>query len=372
MKNYQYHSAEEFLMDEWFLAWVKHDQPEARLFWQQWQQQNPARRDTVLLAKDMAEALINRPHPLTVDQQKQEVEQIMKLTRHLPQKTRWSIFINPNRTSRWLAAAIVLLLLGLGWSLWQPGRLVTPKEINTFSRMDVTTRQGWVNQVNGTSQPVALILPDGSKLTLMAHSQVSYPHSFEATKREIHLQGEALFSVVHQSTRPFLVYSGTLVTRVLGTRFRVQARPGDSQQKVSVLSGKVSVMDQKDWSSLSKSPGNTKTGVILTVNQQVTYNADHHSYQKALVPSPVVLPVAMNSPETFSFDDTPAAQVFDRLKKAYGIEIIYDESALRHCTLTASLSGVALFDQLQLLCASIGATYEIVDARIIITAKGCA
>ncbi|WP_332368572.1 hypothetical protein [Spirosoma telluris] len=61
MKTYQHYTVEDFLTDSWFLAWVKHDQPEARQFWEQWQQQNPQQRDTLLLAKDMAEALKNRP-----------------------------------------------------------------------------------------------------------------------------------------------------------------------------------------------------------------------------------------------------------------------------------------------------------------------
>ncbi|SFE66514.1 FecR family protein [Spirosoma endophyticum] len=372
MKTYQRYTVEDFLTDDWFLAWVKHQQPEARQFWEQWQQQNPQQRETLLLAKDMAEALKNRPHTLSSEQEQLEVERIVKLTRHVPTPSRWVVLKSSLNQYRWLAAASVVLLLGTGWWLMQERELASPSATAKYlDSFDHPSTEAWINQTNGTSQPVQISLPDGSQMTLMAHSKASYPRSFDTDKREVTLKGEALFSVVHEGERPFLVYSGSLVTRVLGTRFRVHARPGDARMMVSVLSGKVSVMDRKDWITSRKSSNTNKSGVVLTANQQVTYDASQHSYQKELVSRPSIIVSASESPETFSFDDTPAVNVFERLKKAYGVEIIYDTSTLRHCTLTASLAGVSLYDQLQLLCASIGATYEVVDTRIIITSKGC-
>ncbi|MGA0559575.1 FecR family protein [Larkinella sp. VNQ87] len=370
MNDYQHFTVEDFLLDAWFLAWVKHGQPEARQFWEQWQREHPHQRDTLLLAKDMAEALKNRPHSLSAEQERREVDQIVKLTRHVPVRSPWTVFRTSLTQHRWLAAAALIVLLGVGWGLIRFNDDSAPlSTLTPLSDLEKPANDQWVNQVNGTSQPVSLTLPDGSQMTLMAQSQASYPRTFETDKREIFLKGDAVFSVVHEGKRPFLVYSGTLVTRVLGTRFRVQARPGDTQLKVSVISGKVSVMDRKDWNAARKPAHQTLTGVVLTANQQVTYNTNQRSYQKELVDKPAVIASAL--PETFTFEDTPATAVFERLKKAYGVEIIYEPSALRHCTLTASLAGVSLYDQLQLLCASIGATYEVVDTRIIISSKGC-
>ncbi|GAB3985601.1 hypothetical protein GCM10028807_01200 [Spirosoma daeguense] len=372
MKTYKHYKTEDFLTDSWFLAWVKHNQPEARQFWEEWQQQNPDQRDTLLLAKDMAEALKNRPHALSPEQEQLEVEQIVRMSRHVPNQLPQTVFRTIWRSYGWAAAALVLLVAGAGWWAMQNRMLPTSNALqNDVADTHKPLRSDWVNQANGTSQPVRITLPDGSKMTLMANSEASYPRQFDAEKREIHLKGDALFSVVHEGKRPFLVYSGTLVTRVLGTQFRVKARPGDRRMTVSVICGKVSVMDRKDWNRTQTSPVNAKAGVVLTANQQVTYDATLKSYLKDLVPKPMVVAGALGSPETFHFDDTPATTVFERLKKAYGVEIIYDPSALRHCTLTASLADVSLYDQLQLLCASIGATYEVVDTRIIITSKGC-
>lgn len=270
-----------------------------------------------------------------------------------------------------MAAAVLTLALGISWWASQGQQTVTERSpTGTLFGQQQPFDNKWSNQVNGTSQPVTLSLPDGSQMALMPHSQAWYPRSFAADKREVYLKGDATFSVVHEGERPFLVYSGTLVTRVLGTRFRVQAHH-DETQVVAVISGKVSVMDQTDWIGSRGSPNNAKAGVVLTANQQVTYDASHKSYQKELVARPVVMPSSSVNQESFTFEDTPAITVFERLKKAYGVEIIYDASVLRHCTLTASMAGVSMYDQLRLLCASMGASYEVVDTRIIISSKGC-
>ncbi|RRB01056.1 FecR family protein [Larkinella rosea] len=371
MKAYQQFTVEDFLMDARFLAWVKHGQPEARQFWEQWQRENPQQRATLLLAKDMAEALKNRPHNLSVEQEILEVERIVKLASYAQEPSRWQRVQQSFSHRYWQVAATILLIsgIGLGWFLLRekPGSL---PETVAFSENEKPPNDQWVSQVNGTSQPVDLTLPDGSRMRLMPNSEARYPRTFNLDQREIQLKGEATFSVVHEGKRPFLVYSGPLVTRVLGTRFRVQARAGESRMKVSVISGKVSVMDRRDWKTAQRPDSKEVPGVVLTANQQVTYDASQSRYQKELVTQPAVLAQPENR-ESFNFEDTPASGVFERLKKAYGVEIIYDPTVLRNCTLTASMAGVPLHDQLRLLCASIGASYEVVDARIIVTSKGC-
>lgn len=371
MKSYQHYTVEDFLTDAWFLTWVKHGQPEAREFWEQWQRENPHQRDTLLLAKDMAEALTNRPHQLTPEQEDLEVDQIVKLAKYRPEPSHWPTFWRTFGTRYWQVAALFVLLAGAGWWLFQYRHTVISESENAaLSDSDKPLNDQWISQVNGTSQSVRLTLPDGSRMTLMPNSEARYPRSFENDKREVQLKGEATFSVVHEGKRPFLVYSGPLVTRVLGTRFRVQARTGETHMKVSVLSGKVSVMDRRDWLASRGPDTHEVPGVVLSANQQVTYDASHSRYQKELVTEPVLVATS-ESRELFNFEDTPASGVFERLKKAYGVEIIYDAAVLRNCTLTASLAGVPLHDQLRLLCASIGASYEVVDARIIINSRGC-
>ncbi|WP_019989431.1 FecR family protein [Rudanella lutea] len=371
MKPYETYSVHDFLTDDLFLTWVKHDEPEARQFWLSFMEQHPHRRSELLFAKDIAETLHRRPRPLSDAQVQREVSQIMRLAdRAEATGLGQPLYRRVLRYPALLAASVLLVGLGV-WSGWQWQRALHILENDPIATSSPGKGQaGWVSQTNGTSQPVSLTLPDGSRVLLQPNSQARYQKAFSQTHREVWLTGDAMFAVVYDPARPFLVRNGSLVTRVLGTRFRVHAPANGPRVTVSVLSGKVSVYDQRDLTSARRQQSRQLPGVILTANQQVVYDPERISYQKELVPKPTLIRPDV-PPETFDFQDTPVSVVFERLQKNYGVTIQYDAALLRPCTLTASLAGVPLHDQLGLICASIGATYQIVDTQIVISGRGC-
>lgn len=81
-------------------------------------------------------------------------------------------------------------------------------------------------------------LPDGS--TVLLDSRSSLKVDFTAATRQVELvHGQALFSVLHDPHRPFLVRAGATVIRDVGTQFDVKQRPDDTV--VTVVEGRVSV-----------------------------------------------------------------------------------------------------------------------------------
>ena len=83
-----------------------------------------------------------------------------------------------------------------------------------------------------------LLLPDGSKALLDSKSQLRVSYT-SATRTVELLQGQALFSVVKDPRRPFLVEAGRAVVRDVGTVFDVN-RLGDGTV-VTVIEGRVAV-----------------------------------------------------------------------------------------------------------------------------------
>ena len=88
-------------------------------------------------------------------------------------------------------------------------------------------------------QRVNLDLPDGSNVWLNAGTKMQYPVSFMTGKREVILDGEAYFEVVHNEKSPFVVHTSTLDVEVLGTKFNFRDYPEDHEVVVSLLEGKV-------------------------------------------------------------------------------------------------------------------------------------
>src|SRR5690606_4202974 len=97
-------------------------------------------------------------------------------------------------------------------------------------------------------------LSDGSFVWLKGNSRLSFPSQFEGLERRVKLEGEALFEISKVSSKPnifqallgekpqrksFIVESGEIRTKVLGTSFNIKI---DSlSTDVFVLTGKVAV-----------------------------------------------------------------------------------------------------------------------------------
>lgn len=113
------------------------------------------------------------------------------------------------------------------------------------------------NYVTGVGEQRTVRLEDGSTITLNTRSRVAVKFDDEA--REIRLkEGEALFKVARDETRPFRVVSGRAVVQALGTEFLV--RRGAMNTAVTVLEGRVSVTRASEPGSAQREPANGQGG----------------------------------------------------------------------------------------------------------------
>lgn len=100
-----------------------------------------------------------------------------------------------------------------------------------------------------TGSQESIKLEDGSVIHLNTNSKAAV--RFSNAVREVRLlRGEALFDVAHDATRPFIVVSGDVRLRAVGTRFNVYQRGAD-QTRVSVLDGIVQVSVRAECSELT-------------------------------------------------------------------------------------------------------------------------
>lgn len=92
-------------------------------------------------------------------------------------------------------------------------------------------------------QHTSVDLPDGSRVDLGAAStlRVFYPESPDRGPREVRLDGQAVFNVVHDEDRPLLVHAGNGIAEDMGTRFGVRAYSGDGSVQVVVTEGRVTL-----------------------------------------------------------------------------------------------------------------------------------
>jgi transmembrane sensor len=94
-------------------------------------------------------------------------------------------------------------------------------------------------------------LPDGTRIRLAPQSQLVLGDAFGHGHRTVTLLGEAYFDVKVSEGIPFIVRTGSVSTRVLGTAFGVRHRANDTVTLVSVISGRVQTATRGASATLS-------------------------------------------------------------------------------------------------------------------------
>ncbi|RYF19451.1 MAG: FecR family protein, partial [Flavobacteriales bacterium] len=179
------------------------------------------------------------------------------------QKTRTKL------TPYWLPTAVAAMLTIVAGTIWLTNS--PKKELQLVFDKTITR----------ASEKKIITLSDGSTVTLNNESELEYPKKFSDSTREVHLKGEAFFEISKNKLKPFIVKTGQLNVKVLGTSFNVKHYQTDKNINVVVATGKVGVNaigDKKIW---LLNPGNKLTYHKTTaVGEQNNVNAADYSAWK--------------------------------------------------------------------------------------------
>lgn len=264
---------------------------------------------------------------------------------------------------KWAASIALLLLAGTGYLIFSKTEL-QQTDIVAFAE-----EQSVFKKVTNVSEVITKeVLPDGSAVELQPGSSIEFPEVFSEGSRQVQLTGEAFFDVTKDKQRPFIISTGDVTIKVLGTSFNVKAWHGASEVTVAVKTGKVLVYSKSKETSSTLTASNKE--VILTPNQEVVYNSVEDNFTRKLVNEPEII---LTKPTLFKmkYDGTPVSKIFKVLEENYGIDIVFDEKMFSGCSLTTSMHEEGLYERIEIICKAIGAEYEITDSAILISSEGC-
>lgn len=372
MNDYKNYGIEDLVWDTFFRQWVISPTRETDTTWKEWLSENPEMSEKINLARQVVLSLQVKEPEIS----NQEIDKIVKetISRSKPvisddsRKAEFKIL--PFYRQVWfkIAASLTLIIL-FGWLA--KSRINVNNQLSSVDKQIITEEKvRFSEKINTTNTPLLIALNDGSKITLAPSSTIRYPENFVNNKREVYLTGEAFFNISKDPNRPFFVYANELVTKVLGTSFRIKAYKTSKVVTVEVKTGRVSVFAQSDPDIRNKTSNHELEGIVLSPNQKIIYARDQVRMVKTLVEKPEIIIPKAQIPQ-FIFEDAPVTHVFDSIAKTYGIDILYDEELLKGCPLTAILDNQTLHEKLTIICKAIEANYEILDGQIVIHGGGC-
>ena len=188
------------------------------------------------------------------------------------------------RIAQWAAAACVIFAMGAGAFLWMQAEEEVPVTVSTntksyqavlilgdgervtlndSTRQFITEKAGTRISTEGntvryeaqeeseTTEMHTLLIPrggefhmelaDGTQVWLNSESKLTYPARFTGGTREVAMEGEVCFQVAKNEAQPFIVRTGGIAVKVLGTVFNVDAYPDNGRIATTLVEGKVEI-----------------------------------------------------------------------------------------------------------------------------------
>lgn len=237
-------------------------------------------------------------------------------------------------------AATLLVLMAISYGVWY-----------TAQRHHTRPEMASVTQVD------KLILADGSLVWLRGESKLVYYEKPDEGIRYSELQGEALFEVAKDSSRPFIIQCGDVRLRVLGTSFAVKTRVNELELKV--LTGKVNLSSARD-----------NVTVDVVSNEQVIYRGNG-KIEKFALGRETVDAVTESTEYNMRFSDVAMAEVFRKIERKFNVTIRLEDPDVGHCRVTADLTDHSLESTLQMITEVLAVNYSREGHTITFRGSGC-
>ena len=212
-------------------------------------------------------------------------------------------------------------------------------------------------------QKSTITLSDGTTIRLNAKSKLEYPENFQGQViREVILEGEAFFDVVPNPGMPFVVRSGGITTKVLGTSFNISAYPEDSKFEVAVATGKVAVATGKNGNEEKSNE------LVLEPNEVANYNLAKGSLLKE---TKDVNDLIAWKDDVMVFNDKTIEEVAHVLERWYDVQVIIESEELKNCLFRGRFIDPSIKKVLEALKFMYKIEYELSNEQVLLRGPGC-
>jgi ferric-dicitrate binding protein FerR (iron transport regulator) len=250
--------------------------------------------------------------------------------------------LEKSRDRTWLrVAASIIILVSISIGTYYA----------TLNNNTETLTVAYITKQTTWGQKLDVTLPDGSKIKLNSGSKIEFPERFSDSLRAVKLTGEAFFDVAHNPQKPFVIATGELTTKVLGTSFNVEAYQDNESVKVTLASGKVQLSNQS-----------TKT--IIKPSEQAVFNKQ----EKNIAVSKVDISKYVEWKDgILRFENSSLQEAALKLEKWFNVDMEFENEKTKRCTFTGTFQN----ENLQNILESItyvkqGISCQFVDNKIII------
>jgi transmembrane sensor len=355
------YSVEDFILDPDFRSWILQNDRQTGAYWEDFMAKNPEKVSEIKEARHLLIHLSKKKTSMSVGAKEEiwtGISDRMDLQSRVGTDAKavaldsWSAIQQYNKESarktritwRIKAAAALVLLAGLGYFL---GRTLMPEA--TKSTIVAMPEIEVLQAPLGVKSTIRL--EDGSVVFLNSGSKISFVKGFADTLRLVTLEGEAYFEVAHDTAKPFIVQTGAISTRALGTEFNVSSYPGE-RVSVSLVKGEVLVRNGKAALEERLLPG-----------EEVKMTTEDTEIEKYPFDSDEVLSWMH---KTLIFNKSPFPVASRKLEAWFGVELIFQNQIPKDLQVSGKFIDESLENILKGLSYSSRFRYRIEGKKVYI------
>ncbi len=199
-----------------------------------------------------------------------------------------------------------------------------------------------------------ILLSDGTTVHLNSLSKIKFPVKFSNQNREIFLEGEAYFEVAKESNRPFIVNSGDLQVKVLGTSFNISSYTDENLFQTTLVEGAVKIS------------GSGIEEQVLSPNEQFSYNKISREATKEIVD---VSYYTLWKDGIFKFKDIRLEKLMKIVQRLYNVEVVFMEREIQDYQYGCNINRYEELDPILRIIEANGKLKVKIEGRKIIISK---
>lgn len=246
------------------------------------------------------------------------------------------------KNRKYLSYAAIWVVAIMGFIAYRMLRANTPPATQQVAMREITNPYGRRSKI---------VLPDSSEVYLGAGSKLTVPESFTGNTRTISLAGEAFFQVTKNPKRPFIIHTGTIQTRVLGTSFKIEAFDHQAMT-VAVATGKVRVDQYANGKHISLA--------VLTPGQKMTYDNGQASVNPTTIDD-----VKSWKDGRLVFKNQRLSEITAVLERWYNVKFQYKNPAKADERITVRLQGGDPLERIMKVLSATGHFKFSIEAEIV-------
>ena len=207
----------------------------------------------------------------------------------------------------------------------------------------------WVEIVSPKGARTHFELPDGTKVSLNSGTHLFYHVNFK-NDREVKLEGEAYFDVVHNQVVPFEVQTDFITVRDIGTKFSVSSFAQEKTIEVILQEGEVELMGEKGSFRQELKP-----------NEGFYYDKETHSGKIATVDA---VNLTAWKDGLLVFRSEPLGEVLKRLGRWYNVRFDIQDKEIEDLHYRATFREEPLEEVMRLISLTASIKYEIRERKV--------